>query len=746
MGIVGAADIEADIGRAGDELGVRHHADGGGVEHHVVVAGAQLADGLVESRTGHQLGGVGRHDTAGQHVEVGMDTRGLDEREEVGVLWRGKVLRDAVLAVGDVEHLVEPGLADVQADDDHLLAQQGEADSEVGGQEGLALAAHGGGDEDDVLLRAVQQEEEVGAQVAEGLSHEAVLVLADGDGAGLLVAEGHIAQDGDGGEPLDIGTALDAEAEQLEDVDDGDGQADAGHEGEQVNHLGLGRDGGVAGHGFVDDLGLVGRGGQGDVVFLALLEEHEVEAGLNLLLALDAHVLALLLGGVADAAGVAAGLAVEVGLGDEQLLARALEAGRQALAQAGQLGVEATDDGVGLRRGAQEAVALDHALVVGADEGGDGLVGEADVDGQDVMDVLGARQVVQEVADEVELGAVGHHLLLVIGLLAEGHLGIAAEVRQAGAALELLELGFGGAQLGVDDGDALVDEAGGVAGHFVLVVVGVAVVVLDEPVEEVLTPTAVGVGEGDGDHGRGFAGGLHGEGAGIALGHGQGGADGDVDDGFALGQGDTGTRQEGEGTDGRGQHGREAVEAGGGYLDFIEGGHGLYGTIGLEGDIDAEGGGQAVGTAGGEVEAEGRTVVEVGARQAVLATVGDVEAEVGHNLVGQRLAAQDLDLVIDAAGGGEHAQVLEESQVAVDAAALLVVLDEDGGADVIDGRGEAQVNPRQGEADHYGGHDPGPADEVGEEEGAVVGLLFAFVEQVVVKFFFHFIILKILYN
>ena len=388
-GIVGPADVETYVGRTGDNLGIGHHPDGGGVQDDIIVLLLQAVDELVQRRAGEEFRRIRGNGTARQDVEILHNARRTDQAMHVGTLRSRKEGCDAVFPVGKAENLVQPGFADVQPQQDDLLAQQGETGSQVGCHEGLALAAHGGGDEDDVLLRAVEQEEEVGAQVAEGLGHEAVLVLADGDGAGLLVTERHVAQDGDGGEPLDIGTAFDAEAEQAQYVDDGNGQADAGHEGEHINHLALGRDGSVAGHGLVDDLGLVGRGGQGDVVFLTLLEEHEVEAGFDFLLALDAHVLAFLRGGVADAAGVAAGLAVEVGLGDDQLLAGALEAGCQALAQAGKLGVEAADDGVGLGRGAQEAVALDHALVVGADEGGDGLVGEADVDGQHVVKVLG---------------------------------------------------------------------------------------------------------------------------------------------------------------------------------------------------------------------------------------------------------------------------------------------------------------------------------------------------------------------
>lgn len=70
--------------------------------------------------------------------------------------------------------------------------------------------------------------------------------------------------------------------------------------------------------------------------------------------------------------------------------------------------------------------------------------------------------------DQIELGTVLYAKLFVGGLFADGELGVTAEVGKPRLAFEAFQLLLRSAQLVIDDGDALVDEAGGVLRYFVL--------------------------------------------------------------------------------------------------------------------------------------------------------------------------------------------------------------------------------------------------------------------------------------
>ena len=100
-------------------------------------------EGIVKRLAGHEFGGVGRNFTARKHVKIGRHLRLVAQRKQVKPLGRSYVLGYSGRFLGQVEHLVEHGLADVHAHEQRLALHEGEADGQVGGREALALAGRG---------------------------------------------------------------------------------------------------------------------------------------------------------------------------------------------------------------------------------------------------------------------------------------------------------------------------------------------------------------------------------------------------------------------------------------------------------------------------------------------------------------------------------------------------------------------------------------------------------------------------
>lgn len=110
---------------------------------------------------------------------------------------------------------------------------------------------------------------------------------------------------------LHIGATLDFEAQLA-------GEPDAEHGEKQAyderQHVDVARVGGYDARGarLFHDAAVVGRGGEGDCVFLTFLQKREIEVGLYFLTAGDVGQGLLLTRGVADARTVTPGLKVEV--------------------------------------------------------------------------------------------------------------------------------------------------------------------------------------------------------------------------------------------------------------------------------------------------------------------------------------------------------------------------------------------------------------------------------------------------
>ena len=127
---------------------------------------------------------------------------------------------------------------------------------------------------------------DIGTHGAEYLINLVVLIsLYDDTGSGLHVVTGyrHICHDGKTRQTQQVIMTFDAEAQQLNDQEDGKRNAQAQHDGYQQD------DGTLGAHlshrlGLVNELTLIRRGCQGDAVLLALLQQEQIQTGLDLLL------------------------------------------------------------------------------------------------------------------------------------------------------------------------------------------------------------------------------------------------------------------------------------------------------------------------------------------------------------------------------------------------------------------------------------------------------------------------------
>lgn len=283
----GAHDEEGHVGEAVDHLGVGDDFDGRAVEDDEVVAVAQRGDEPVEPLAREELGGVGGHGADADGVERGCAVDAAHEERLFAGLADDEV-DDAV--VGAADELRQRTFADVEVDDEHALAFDGEHLGEVDRDEGLAAAGIGGGDGHHAASVSVgiavgsAEVFEVGAQHAEGFVDDVAAPLGDDNLALLLlllaearqavrfvVGEGYLAEVGD----LELGEvflAADLGVEALANHEDADGDGESEQEGDHQDVALLGEGGGVVAVRLFDHAGVVGGEGLGELVLLALLE------------------------------------------------------------------------------------------------------------------------------------------------------------------------------------------------------------------------------------------------------------------------------------------------------------------------------------------------------------------------------------------------------------------------------------------------------------------------------------------
>lgn len=457
---IGTAHVHTHIGYTADNGGIGHHPDGGGIEDDVIVAGFQLVNSIVQYIAGYQFGGVGRYRATGQDVEVRADVGTLDHVKQVDIVRIAQVVGNTFGPAAQVEHLVQTGLADVHTYHDDFLAQEGQGYGGITGYKGFTFARLGRGEE-DYLVCLAQHEEEVGTQATEGLFHDVVLVFAHHDGSVFgLGAFGQFGQDAHAGDAFHIVPVLNLVFQQIAQVHKTYRNGQTQQQCSQGDDFFSGRNWILVCLSFLNDAAVGGGGGQGDGILFPLLQQHDVELGLDFLLAGDAQEFLFLLRRAADAAFELAGLALDVGLGNLESFQYAGYRGLYVVAGGLDAGVHVDDGGVVFRRGAEQAFPFNQQGVVLVDDLAQILVLQTHVGRDDFVRVGGIVDVVAQEFHQADLGLVLDAQLLVLGVFFQGQFGIAGQVRQTGFLLEVRQLGFGAAQFLVDDADAVFDEFG----------------------------------------------------------------------------------------------------------------------------------------------------------------------------------------------------------------------------------------------------------------------------------------------
>ena len=314
----------------------------------------------------------------------------------------------------------------------------------------------------------------------------------------------------------------------------------------------------LIGERLLDDAAVVCRGCQRDGVLLTLLQQHDVQRGLDLLLPGDRHELLLLPRGVADAALELARLTVDVRLGDLETPQDTVHRRLHVAAHSLDAGVHVDDGRVAVRRGTQQALALDDHRVVLVDDRGEVLIPQAHVGRDHLVHVRRIVDIIAEILHQVDLRGVLRTLLLIPRAFLQSHLGVARQIRQAGALLEGSELALRSAKLAVDDADALLDELSRLLRHLVLLLV----VERHKAIDEVHASSPHRVPQGYLGDRRRLGRGCHAQLLAVSLGSGRGRMDvGHQLDLPALQLGYGIHARETENPHGGGQYGGEPVEA-----------------------------------------------------------------------------------------------------------------------------------------------------------------------------------------
>ncbi len=734
----GPHDEEGDVGERGHEVGVGNDLDGRAVEEDVVVFFAEFGQKLGQAGFGEEFGRVGRRGADGQDVE-GF-TAGLVDHERVPVVGlAAEPVGEAPFGLAGED--AQGALAQVKVEDDGLLALDREGVGEVGGDEGLAGADVEGGDHQDLAAGILAAHElEVGAHDAEGFVDDVAAVGLDDDlavfgavgdqvpfeEALLALGRGELAEEG-GGEVLQVLTAAHGRVEDLLEVEPGEGDREAEQQGDEVDHLLVGGDGGAGAAGGSDDPGVVGGEGLRELILLTLLEEEEIQGFLDLLLALVAQELAGLQGNVADAGlGAALGL-LRGGDLDVDGLDVVVQGGQDRAAQGGELLVEVLDEEVLFGTALDEAVALEHRGVELGDLGLGAGVFEADVGGQEGTRG-GAADVALEEAGDGELVVEFHQVLAGFSAELHVHLGGGAAVGHAVGGAERGDGLVHAAELFLDDAEAVGDEFVGACGDLVLVLDPVLVVAVDDHPQDVFGPLGVDVAVVEVDDGRVLA--VEG-GAEAAAGSAGGALDaaaGHEDRAVPLGL--FGVLGAGHEDAAEGRVGR--VTVGGGDVGGLE----LVLAAGEVEEGDARRVFELQLEAGAFIAAEVEELHldgQAGAVDGVLVTealdlVVHVEMEVLGHLEHQVGGGEVDDLVVDVDAGLSEAEIGEGGgDVGGYRTGAAVFLDQDRGAAGVDGDGPDDVERGRGEADREAEDEPFPvADAEGpnvlEGEGVVFGL------------------------
>ena len=395
-------------------------------------------------------------------------------------------------------------MAQVTVDDEHLLLLDGERHRHVGSQVALAGTRIEGSKEDDVLFRMRSDGElEVGTQYAECLVHDVALASLHHNLAGFLLLlpeldallqgrtvlaadiERNLAQEWDG-YVLQVLAATNGGVHVFTHEDDDHRNEEAQHECHQQDVAAHRCHRQVAACRRSDDTGIIGGESLGELVFLTLLEEEEIERLLYLLL--SAYGLQIL--SLVRVAGNLRGGTRLVSLQGAQLGAEGyhevVETGADASAHGSQTLVVIGNQRVLLAGVCHNVVALQLSLVVFSNLLLNARTIDTGIGRQKLVLAHLAYETAADILCDGETGVEIHDLLAHVAALLHILLSCGFYIRQQVGTLEGRDILIHIAQLMLDDTEALGDETGGGNGHLVLVVEPVLAIYGDDGVQHIL--------------------------------------------------------------------------------------------------------------------------------------------------------------------------------------------------------------------------------------------------------------------
>ena len=270
---------------------------------------------MVQALAQQQLCWVRGDAAGGNHVETLADVVVLDDFVECGLAREvvGHAFRLVVLGVDS-----ERALADVEVDDQHVLACLCETCGKVARHEGLARRGAEAAERDDLQLVGLHAHEvHVGAHDAEGLARQVAAVVEHHDALFVLarlaydsfreIVLGNLTDERHRGHVFYVLAALHAGVEEKEAHQGDEGDADG--DGHVLRHHRFenGRDGRFDAVGGLQDARVRLCRREAQCILFALVEKVEVQLFLDVLLALDGEHLALLTGDLRDACGCLVG-------------------------------------------------------------------------------------------------------------------------------------------------------------------------------------------------------------------------------------------------------------------------------------------------------------------------------------------------------------------------------------------------------------------------------------------------------
>ena len=415
------------------------------------------------------------------------------------------------------------------------------------------------------------------------------------------------------------------------------------------------------------------------------MQQHQVKAGFDFLLARDADQLAFLSRSIGDASGVFACLTFQIRLGDGQTSLYAVDGGQHIAAHGADAGIQIDYHRVVFLGGTEQALAFQQHLVVAVDQLGKTGICQAHIDRKYFVGMIRIVGIAGQELYQPELGAVFGTFLFVFRVFTQCQLGVAFQIGEPGIALEGFQFLFRGSQFAVDDFDTFINKFRGLGSHFVFVIVGIPVVDFHQLVDEIHAALRMRALDRDLCDSGGFGSRLYAQCSPVSVCHTAGGRNRSHDflralDGCGVFRGKAERARRG------GQQGGQLVELLVVFLFSYPEFH-IQLVARLQGQVKTRGGGQFLGFFGGNPYFHRGTFVKFDVMETALCGIADVKIQLFHHFFDKRARLQDFHFIVKVIDGGVEAQVFQVGHAAACFAVLVIVLDDDGCRDVVHRRG-----------------------------------------------------------